>query len=654
MKVQRIFILTLLLLSFTLQAWAQVQNTQNFDERLLQIEIKLDQLADSLLPGLRETANFSVVNASVQDLLRGLAETHRLNISVDPTINARITNNFSGVQVKNLILFLCREYRLDVRFLNTIITFYPYQQTVVKPVYKPQLPNLQYDPRRDYLSVDLKRDSLSVFVRYLTQESGKNVIVSPNVNDRQMTGYLSNVPFDQGLEKIAFVNGLELNLTDDGFYVLGNPENTSSQDQNTARGGRNARNNSRSGNNRAVDATEGLFIEPINYNGDTLYRIEANNVPVKDVIREAAQAFNKDYILYSEPNGSAFTNTTFYSFEDLLSYLLMGSAHGYQKQQDIYLIGERAQEGFRSSRLFRFQYRTLTNTEKLIPAELAKGIQITPFPDLNALVLSGPESRLTELEVFLKQIDQPVANIIIEVVVIDVRQGYEIQTGLTAGLSGDSTVTTQGTVTPGLDLTLSGQSVNNALGKLEDAGIVNLGRVKPNFYVQLKAMEDNDNIKIRSTPRLSTLNGHEATLSIGQSRYYVEQTSNVTGGVQPIVTQSQRFNKVEANLSIKLNPIVSGDEHVTLQIEAEFSDFVEPTIEGAPPGNATRKFLSNIRVKNEEMIVLGGLEEARKSSGSSGMPVLSRIPILKWIFSSRKKSKRDDKLVIFIKPTVVY
>ena len=73
-------------------------------------------------------ADFSVVNASVQDLLRGLAETHRLNISVDPAINARITNNFSGVQVKNLLLFLCREYKLDIRFLNTILTFYPYNE----------------------------------------------------------------------------------------------------------------------------------------------------------------------------------------------------------------------------------------------------------------------------------------------------------------------------------------------------------------------------------------------------------------------------------------------------------------------------------------------------------------------------------------------
>jgi type IV pilus assembly protein PilQ len=61
-----------------------------------------------------------------------------------------------------------------------------------------------------------------------------------------------------------------------------------------------------------------------------------------------------------------------------------------------------------------------------------------------------------------------------------------------------------------------------------------------------------------------------------------------------------------------------------------------------------------IRVKNEDMIVLGGLEEVRHTRSGSGVPILSRIPILRWLFSSRSSAKQTNKLIVFIKPTVMY
>ena len=99
---------------------------------------------------------------------------------------------------------------------------------------------------------------------------------------------------------------------------------------------------------------------------------------------------------------------------------------------------------------------------------------------------------------------------------------------------------------------------------------------------------------------------------------------------------------------------VSGDNNITLTLDAQFSDFIDPVIVGAPPGNATRQFTSMIRVKNEDMIVLGGLEEVRTTRSGSGVPILSRIPILRWLFSSRKSAKQTNKLIVFIKPTIMY
>jgi type IV pilus assembly protein PilQ len=282
-----------------------------------------------------------------------------------------------------------------------------------------------------------------------------------------------------------------------------------------------------------------------------------------------------------------------------------------------------------------------------------KEVELKIVKELNSFVLTGNQHKINDLIAFIKLIDQPVPNILIEVIVAQANKKFTLNTGIKAFLA-DSIPNTSGQVLPGLDVTLSTKSINNALQALDTKGIVNLGRVTPNFYSTIQLLESTENIQIRSTPKLSTMNGSKANLTIGQSTYYVEQTQNITGGVAPINSTTQRFNKVEANLSITISPVVSGNEHITLDILAEFSSFIKPTIANAPPGNSTKKFESKIRMKNEEVIILGGFEELSKTEGGSGLPLIARIPILKWLFSSRSREKVDNRLIVFIRPTLVY
>jgi type IV pilus assembly protein PilQ len=121
----------------------------------------------------------------------------------------------------------------------------------------------------------------------------------------------------------------------------------------------------------------------------------------------------------------------------------------------------------------------------------------------------------------------------------------------------------------------------------------------------------------------------------------------------PQTETSQIYKPVNAELSVVITPIISGDDQITLNIEVTQSDFTERISSTAPPGLEKRTFKSQIRVKNEEMILLGGLEENRSNKTSRGVPFLSRIPILKWIFSSRTEGKSKSKLNIFIKPTII-
>ena len=61
------------------------------------------------------------------------------------------------------------------------------------------------------------------------------------------------------------------------------------------------------------------------------------------------------------------------------------------------------------------------------------------------------------------------------------------------------------------------------------------------------------------------------------------------------------------------------------------------------PGSVSRNFSSLIRIKDGELVLLGGLEKKSKTSSSSGVPILSRIPVIKWFFFFEIKSKRKFK-----------
>jgi type IV pilus assembly protein PilQ len=179
--------------------------------------------------------------------------------------------------------------------------------------------------------------------------------------------------------------------------------------------------------------------------------------------------------------------------------------------------------------------------------------------------------------------------------------------------------------------------------------------VAPNFYVTLTAMESNSNVHQRQTPKLSTLNGHAASLSIGNTEYYAISTQNVLGSLSPQTVVTQQFVPVEANLSIDITPFVAGDDEVTMNIAVNITNFTSTTTTiTSPPPTSTSKFKSIIRVKNQDMIVLGGIESTQVSESGSGWPILSRLPILKWIFGTHTKSNTKMVSIVFIRPTIYY
>ncbi|NTE04319.1 type II and III secretion system protein [Agrobacterium tumefaciens] len=632
-------------LSFSLCILSSNAQTIQGNDRIKTIEERLKNLAVTV-PGLNQPVQLSMSGASLQELLRALAQTNNLNINIDPQLSFKVSTNFRNETALNVLLFMAKEYDLDINMIGSIMSVSKAQGP--KIITAPKDFRITYNASNDYLGFELSNDTLAQVAKKISQLSQKNVVVPVGLMAKKVSGFIAAAPFDVALEKLAYANELKMNKTNDGVFIF----QSLAEGEELYVNGDNATSIKR-GNKAAGQAQSAFSLSgKKDAQGNRSITVDAVNSSILDLIKSASNEVNANYFIYSDIKGTVTTKLNGIGYDTFLTALLQGTEYTYKKDGGVYLIGERKLEGLRANRIVQLQHRSLDTIQMMIPNDWKKGVEIKEFREQNTILLSGASPQVNEIENYIKQIDKVVPMVLIEVTLVDIRKGKSVKTGISAGLS--DSVKTGGTILPGIDYTFGANSINNFLSKLGKNGSVNLGRVTPNFYVKLSALENNNNVDIRSVPKLSTLNGHSANLSIGSSRYYSQKTQNVIPSLNAQTVVTEQFTEVNANLEIDIKPVVSGDDQVTLNINVNISDFIGSPPLNAPPPKSTSKFSSIIRAKNEDMIVLGGLERTESTESGSGIPVLSRIPVLKWLFSSREKANNKVVTLVFIKPTILY
>ncbi|MDD3685238.1 MAG: type II and III secretion system protein [Bacteroidales bacterium] len=615
------------------------------------IEIELRKLAVNE-PALNSKVSVSVEDIDLGNFLRAVANNSKVNLNIDPEIKFNVTNNFSDVKVVDLLVFVCKQYNLRVKITGNIISIYM-PESVIEEVIPPKQKEIliSYSDSTDFLSFDLKNDTLDQVVRMIVIKTSKNIIVAPEIKNKVISGYVQKESFDKALSMLAFANNLAFRTNDEGYMIIEpikqSAETGITSNSNTSTSGRRDTKNTQ--NQENAKNLSSLVFKTLE-NGR--FNVYCEKINLDDLVKYLCDTLNINYFITTPLTADVSLSLTDSDFETFLMHVFSGLKFSYIKKDDIYLFGDTQIQELRVIRNIQLQYRSVENLEKIIPSELKKDLEIKEFLDLNSLLVSGSIAKVNATEQFLMDIDKLVPVVLIEVMVVDISKSSNISTGITFGTTTQE-IQSGGNVFPGLDYTFNAASINAILASFEGFGSLNLGRVNSNFYMSLKALESNGNIKIRSTPQLATLNGKEANLTIGKTTYYKEQKQDLAINQSTTSVTTVSFKPVKADLTIKIKPVVSGDEQITLEIEVKQSDFGARTDPDAPPDQVSREFKSTIRVKNQEMILLGGLEESTDSQTSSGTPLLSRVPVIKWFFSSREKENKNTKLNIFIKPTVI-
>lgn len=590
------------------------------------------------IPALDEKVNISVSNVSLDEFLRAVANSAALNIDVQPGLEYTVVNNFVNVKVRDMLVFLCKQFNLQLWITGNIISIYkiPEPTKVQKSV--------MWDTAKKVVTFDFSNTPLEQVTREIIRETKVNIVLSPELTGKTVSFYIESSPLKNALDKLAYANGMELNQTSDNFYLLEpqkqlNDQRNMNQDRTQRRGNDQKR-------------SEGFVL-----NIDTLTRDTINfyseDAPIAIVLKELSEKTGMNYFISPKVDETVSMQLQRKSLDEVLNNLFNGTQISYKFLNGIYIFGEKNMFDFNEHKVIQLQNRSIDKILPLLPEDITKNLTIKEFPELNSLFVTGTAYQVAEFERFINEIDKVVPVVMIEVIILDVNKSISTSTGLAAGIGKQQWESNQ-TIFPGIDLSLNSGQINKVL---DEIGWVNLGKVTPNFYIELKALESQEQIKIESTPKLATLNGHEATLTIGNTEYYEETQTNIYGTLTSQTTSSISYKPMNADLTVKIKPVVSADEQITLDIDVKQSQFTKRVTSSngtaGPYGSQNRSFTSQVRVKNQEMVLLGGLVQKNIDDSGSGLPLLSHIPILKWFFSNRTKSNSDSKLDILIRPTII-
>lgn len=321
------------------------------------------------------------------------------------------------------------------------------------------------------------------------------------------------------------------------------------------------------------------------------------------------------------------------------------------------------------------------------------GRNVVMSPQAGVIVVRAYPTELRGVTDFLKAMQVVVERqVMLEAKIIDVQLSDAHQTGVNwaAFTQGSNSRFAGGVLSPGANLTPTGPisafTSRNPDGTISSSssfssnpaapGNISTGVGTPgtlfglafqtgSFAALVSFLETQGNLQVLSSPRIAALNNQKAVLKVGTDEFFVTNittnttTTGTTSTQSPTITVAPFFSGV----ALDVTPQIDENNQIILHIHPSVSNVIEKTknIDLGVAGTFRLPLASStisesdtvVRVSNGNIVAIGGLMKESSARDSSGLPGLSTMPWIGWLFGSKSRSLIKSELVILLKPTVI-
>ncbi len=299
------------------------------------------------------------------------------------------------------------------------------------------------------------------------------------------------------------------------------------------------------------------------------------------------------------------------------------------------------------SSLHRFQLKYLTagDLSKDLTTLIGKNDKIFVDHGSNAIVFMGSFEGYSRIKSLLDVIDIQPNQVMIEGQIVEVRKNKVQELGISFG---DLTNTSLSNVSSGSWL------INNpAPGTPNVAFKLKIGSVDSRaLEARLAAAESSGDAKIISRPKVVTINNMAAKINSGIT-YNVRTLSSSSSSGSSEASLTGGVQSISAGLTLSVLPTVLDEQHIKLKIDVTSSEPDDATKVDGIPGIFDNSASTSIIVQNGSTATMAGLIKNTFGTSQTGVPFLSSIPIIGWLFKYQDERKLDTELLIFITPQLV-
>jgi len=299
--------------------------------------------------------------------------------------------------------------------------------------------------------------------------------------------------------------------------------------------------------------------------------------------------------------------------------------------------------------------RTLLDTQRL-----------QQFPSQQAIVVRGTPDQIALAEKLIDDLDKSRPEVVVDVVIMQVQRNKLRNLGITppqnvsvALVDNNSTTTSTSGTNVGTGNGTATTTTGSTTGTINLNSLAHLNAT--NFQVTIPPatatfLYSDSNTRILQQPQIRALDGQKASLKIGQ-RVPVATGSFQPGiggvGINPLV--NTQFNYIDVGVNIDVTPHVHGTDQVTLKLSMDISavDSYQNIGGIQQPVIGQRKIEHEIRMREGEANIMGGILEETESKSINGIPGLASIPFFRYFFSTESKQRQDNELVFMLIPHIV-
>ena len=293
---------------------------------------------------------------------------------------------------------------------------------------------------------------------------------------------------------------------------------------------------------------------------------------------------------------------------------------------------------------------------------------VTHHRETNSLIVSSEETNLEVIRNLVSKLDIRRAQVLVEAIIVELSEtaakslGVEtifagaqdgnIPVGITRfqnGSNPDLVALAGSLIEDGENATLSNVASSSLL---QSSGLVSgFGDFSggDSFAGIISAVADDQNSDILSTHTVIAMDNEPANLVIGQEIPITTGESLGSNNANPFRTTSRQ----EVGIKLSITPQINEGNSVILEIKQEVSGVVGPLTGTADLITNKRSIETTVLVDNNQMIVLGGLNEDDLQESVSKVPLLGSIPVFGRLFRSSAESRVQRNLMVFLRPTIL-